>query len=928
MQINKGLCRRLLAIAVAELLTVATVAAQDTLRTYTPEHPLVYEDVWDLWPYSFLNDNGQPDGFNIDLIRILMNEMKIPYVIKLKSKNETLQDLREGKLDLTFGIATGVHDDHAFYNSSPVTLFTQSVVTPKSKPLEIKNFRDLGNFQVIVKDSSFCHHLMLDYGWKDNAVSVEDMREAIQTLSNTEEGQIVWNTLSLKWLMRRYHIENLVLTPVNMPHGEYKFMSNDTHLLKQLDDTYAHLYAEEVFTPIQNKWFYPERLEKPAMPVWVWYVIGTVVLLLLIAALYAIGERLQIAALNSSNRRLTKRLALIMETSHVRMWTYHVETHELTWYNENGQSAYNYSLEEFAQRYSADDFERIKQAIDYLASTQLTKGDKKEEEEIPLHIKVSEQEDGDAEMRDFTVILSVLRRRRNGTPITIIGMQKDITEELRRKQQSDERTLRYWAIFNTNMAGIVYFNKDGYLTDINPMACEIFQCTHDDIIAQKVHIYAILDIGNRRMDQLDGYYSSQIQGNRYFGVRTKSVRNDRKELLGVFAIYRDISNYVNTVHAQKQVKARLDALRHTLSGYETDINGVLNESDVRLVSYLPATHTLTIYRKTGEVQHALTQARCMTLVDDRSKKMAMRLLTNMDARTRKDIHADIWTTLRSKDGCQLCLTFDLTPRFDWGEHGVEYLGLCRDVSELRDIELHIEQEQVKVQEVENTKNSFVKNMVQEIRQPMNTIMAYAAQFNPQAPTDDEPILSKGIMDNASKMLHLIDNILYLSRLEAHMVEILQRPCNFAELFEVHCMSGWAPFQNSATKYVVENPYDLLEVNIDPDCMERAVTQIVANAAQHTRSGVVRARYDYIGLRLVISVDDTGDGIPPDVLDNINNQQTQSNNTVKGLGLLICRELLHQMNGTLEVSSELGSGTTVYMTLPCHATAIKRKKSSS
>ena len=57
------------------------------------------------------------------------------------------------------------------------------------------------------------------------------MSEAIQEVSAKGEGQIVWNSLSLKWLMNRYHIDNLELTPVNMPHGEPKFMSNNQQLL-------------------------------------------------------------------------------------------------------------------------------------------------------------------------------------------------------------------------------------------------------------------------------------------------------------------------------------------------------------------------------------------------------------------------------------------------------------------------------------------------------------------------------------------------------------------------------------------------------------------------------------------------------------------------------------------------------------------------
>ena len=74
--------------------TDGVTTPQPRQRQYTKEHPLVYEDVWDLWPYSFLNDNGEPEGYNIDLIRLMMDRLNIPYVIKLKSAEETFNDLK------------------------------------------------------------------------------------------------------------------------------------------------------------------------------------------------------------------------------------------------------------------------------------------------------------------------------------------------------------------------------------------------------------------------------------------------------------------------------------------------------------------------------------------------------------------------------------------------------------------------------------------------------------------------------------------------------------------------------------------------------------------------------------------------------------------------------------------------------------------
>ncbi len=170
------------------LSLVAAFAQSDTTRVFSVNNPLIYEDVWDLWPYSFLNDNGDPDGFNVDLIRLIMKELDIPYEIRLKPSSEAFCDLKEGKSDLMLGLAVGFHDEFGKYSKNAVTLFTQSVVTPKDKEVVIKRFRDLSNHQVIVCDSSLVYHLMLEYGWGENATPVGDMSEAIQEVSAKGEG--------------------------------------------------------------------------------------------------------------------------------------------------------------------------------------------------------------------------------------------------------------------------------------------------------------------------------------------------------------------------------------------------------------------------------------------------------------------------------------------------------------------------------------------------------------------------------------------------------------------------------------------------------------------------------------------------------------------------------------------------------------------
>ena len=937
--------RLLISLITIHLSLLTTFAQSDTTRIFTEQHPLVYEDAWDLWPYSFLNDNGEPDGFNIDLIRLMMKELKIPYTVRLRPQQEAFEDLRDGKSDLMLGLAVGFHDEYGLYGNNAITLFTQSVAQPKDTPIEIKTFRDLGKegVKVIVNPNSLSYHLMIDYGWEENTIPVPDLREVIQQVSAKEEGQIVWNTLSLKWLINRYHIDNLSLTPVNMPHGEYKFMSNNQNLLDQLDDAYTKLYTADKIIPLQDKWFYPER-EKPAPPIWIWYVAGGALLLLIIAIFYVISYQLQSRRLREANNKRNRRLALILQTSQVRIWTYDIKNNEFAWRNENGQVAYTYTMEEFAQRYNQDDFQQLKDALEKLSAQKAEKGKTgKEEEKITLELRAKDVEGGDHELHDFIIVLSVLTRDKAGKPATIIGTKKDVTEEREVQRLDNERTLRYWSIFYTPVVGIILFDKNGILTNINPKACELFDCDSEEIIDEHVSLSDIFDMDDLELKDIDGFYASQVvdidqipmekrrvksihrKGRLCNEYRLMTIYDDTGDLLGIFAICRDITDSVNGIEQYTQETEQLSAVKDVLRQYDTDINSALRESDVRLVSYSPISHTLTIHRSVGEVQHALTQTRCMTLVDDHSKNLAMHTLNDLDDFADKLIKVNIRTTLRVKGGKRLSLQFCLMPLHDKDGKVTEYLGLLRDVSELNDIKRRLAIETEKVQEVENTKNSFVKNMVQEIREPLHTVLDYVNELDDTQPNANEDELRKGILDNADYLLHLIDNILYLSRLEARMIEINKQPRNFAELFESQCMTGWMKYQNSQTNYIVENPYEQLVVDIDAENLAHVIEQVTSNAAQHTHSGFVRARYDYIGRRLIISIDDTGEGIPHDELVRIKADHSGGAHNTKGLGLSITKELVSQMDGTIDINSEEGSGTTVYIMIPCHASVIKRKK---
>ena len=905
------------------MLTLPATAQDSLTRVYTAAQPLIYEGTQDLWPYSFLNENGQPDGFNVELVRLMLDRLKIPYIVKIKSRHETINNLKEGHSDLIISLTDGFQEGYGYYSDNAITLLTQSALSLKGVPPTIRNFYDLAKHHVYVNDSSLCHRMMIDYGWGQNAIPTRNIQETILQMSADEEGELIWNTLSLKWLLHKFQIDNLEITPVNMPHGEYRFMSNDEHLIHLLDSVFVEMNSADELIPLQNKWFYPEREEEDT-PTWVWYLTGAIGLFLVAFVVYTIFYQIQARRLIQENNKRTRQLSLILGVSGVQVWTYEIENDKFIWHSEYGQPSYIYTREAFAKRHSAEDFQRIDQALQELSKS--TKRVDGEEEEITLDVKIQDTaENKTTEVRDFIIDISVLRRDKRGKPVVLIATKKDVTEKHLQQRKASERAMRYQALFNVPLAGIMLFDREGMLVNINEKACTMYGCTAEEMLHRHPSFHELLGLDGLDIHQVDGLRASVIMGKQCLEFQINNVYNESRELTDVFVIYTDVTPKANIQRQLKEARQQLADLKVKENEYTETINDFIRRTNLRLLHYSPDAHTLTILRDNGVVLHTLTQTRIMTLVDTEEHRKVMHFIEAMDDGETNEIDCEIKTSLHVKD-MWLHLHIHLLPQVDTNGQTTAYIGTMRDISEEKAISEQLAQTEAKTQEVEDTKNKFVKNMMQEIRTPLERVISKANELSVDAmPDPDADENTQTIVSNADMLTHIIDNILNLSRLEAHMIEITKKPTDFAEVFESFCQDGWSRNTVPGVKYIVENPYDQLIIDIDAAHLQNIISQVTLNAAQHTHEGTIRARCDYMGRRLLIVIEDSGDGMTQEQLDELTNQLESGRHTSSGLGLPICHELLKQMDGNLEINSEAGVGTTVWITLPCVATAIKRKK---
>ena len=665
-----------------------------------------------------------------------------------------------------------------------------------------------------------------------------------------------------------------------------------------------------------------------AIPMWLWYVLNvSVVLFVMIIGFYIAMLWLERRA-KERGRRRTKRLSLILNASGLSIWLYDVEKKSFLWYDKEGVMQRSYPVDQMPQRVGPENFVRL---MDCLGSVE-------REEKVKASVELYTHAESNlaGSKRIYVIDASVLRRH-HGRPSVIIAVCTDVTEE-RMKQETLQRNLsRYRSVFNTAMVEMVYYDENGYIADMNDSAQLNSRLTLNYALADKVNLRDI--IGDIDLAHFDRFYSTLFLNLRKDTIPVRSTAHastDLYEMLlvpvhrhdgSLSCIYGSGRNVTEVVKTYRALQKSLKEVKHSIkevTDYVKNINYVMGVGGVRLVEYSLGSHTLIVYRSLDNVQIQLTQSRIMTLVDEHSKKKAMRMLYSMDNRTTEGIEEDLKTTLRIH-GMPLWLQFRFVPRFDEQHHVTGFYGLCRDVSEIKATDLLLEKETERAQEVENLKNSFLRNMSYEIRIPLNAVVGFAELFEQEHGIEEETLFINEIKENSAHLLHIINDILFLSRLDAHMIEMQTEVVDFAQTFDAHCHLGWSNFQKEGVSYIVEKRYESLVIEIDDTNVGRIIEQITANAAQHTEKGMVRARYEYANGKLMIVVEDTGSGMSEETLQRIYERFASAGNRGTGLGLPICKELADQLGGNIEITSSEGQGTTVWITIPCKLVSVERKK---
>jgi PAS domain S-box-containing protein len=239
-----------------------------------------------------------------------------------------------------------------------------------------------------------------------------------------------------------------------------------------------------------------------------------------------------------------------------------------------------------------------------------------------------------------------------------------------------------------------------------------------------------------------------------------------------------------------------------------------------------------------------------------------------------------------------------------------------------------------LRELDELKTRFLATVSHELRSPLTSIVSYAELIRDE---NVLPATASRFLDiisrNAERITKLVGDLLLLSRIEAGMIPLELAPVSVAEVVAeaVQAAAPGAAQQGVALHGTAPGGPPVLA---DRARLVQVIDNLIANAVKFTDEGGqvrVTAAADGPGWR--IDVEDCGIGIPPEEIGHLFERFFRASNATaagrpgSGLGLSIVKEVAEMHGGRVEVTSTLGSGTTVHLFLPAQENAGPARKAA-
>ncbi|MEL7640764.1 MAG: PAS domain S-box protein [Solidesulfovibrio sp.] len=509
-----------------------------------------------------------------------------------------------------------------------------------------------------------------------------------------------------------------------------------------------------------------------------------------------------------------------------------------------------------------------------------------------------------------------------------VAMFQDVTEVREARQAEEASARRFRELFSFSPVPMGYVDHEGRILDLNTRFTALFGYTRQDIPTLKDwrrkaypdphsrhEIFEHWDLamrgsGDTPREVPQAEYQVACKDGRTLAVLISGMAIGQ----GFLASFVDITERKDFEKAlaerEEQLRLFVEHAPAAIAMFDRDM------------TYLAASSRWSDdYGLAGETIIGRSHYEIFPEIPERWKRIHRRCLAGNVERAENDPFVRLdgktqfvtweirpWRTPTGDIGGIVCFSEDVTPRLLAERATIE----AKEAAEAAN----------------RAKSEFLANMSHEIRTPLNGLLGMLQLLRTTALDAEQDEYTRMAIRSGTRLTRLLSDILDLSRIEAGRLAVTDAPFRLDDIIG-SLRDTFLPLSREKRLELTFAPQPGLPPVLIGDEMRirQILFNLVGNALKFTATGGVRLEISSLAplsetrVRLLFCVADSGVGIPDDKLDSVCDPFTQAEQSYTrsqqgaGLGLTITKRLVDLMHGTMTIESELGLGTTVYLTLP-------------
>ncbi|MCH5309796.1 MAG: PAS domain-containing protein [Prevotella sp.] len=903
---------------------LVTASAQRLSDKYTEKRPVVIVCDWDKPPYEFLNDKGQPAGSDIDVMSAIMKGLGLPCKFVMKEASVAQKTFERGDADLILSKG-GPYRRKPYVISKNVINYSRICVAMHGDSTNTISWRQLLEEKDVVFNSGdqSVFSFIKDSTDDEELLEYQMPTAALMGLMSGDYKYYVWEEEPLKWKINELDLDGISLNEVNAPVNRVRVIGRDRQLIEQIDDQFSRLNQQGEIAVLQDKWLHPERVEEQAIPVASY--ITCIALLLLLAGLISFFSRLSKKRVINATRNSTELNDMMHKALHMgnfKVMIYDIASDRMTNYYGDILPEKGLTLEEFTHRIHPDQQQEFVQKM-----WRLMEG---RDRHFDLNKRWNAGTDEEPHWQNFhghaIVELDV-----NGRPAHVINAIHDVTPEVEEDKAARELVRKYERLSNMPFIAISFYDKDGWLIDLNDNMKELFGISDDNPETKRywekvcmfdIPLFRSICTPGSREDVLVCQHMEfpELGLNRYIELHITPLFDTNGDIANYFFTAIDVTADRTRDHVQHLQNRELSKTTSEIEHRKEQLAYLLENSSRYLMRSDVEKQVVYFYRQLGQPEIALSFDEYINENRAPEERERARQVLNNEAPLHSVEGHFSKSLVTNKEGW---LDISANPFYDKNGKFVGHIGIAVDVTEYVLAKQRLQEEEALANDSVRMKSAFLASMTHELRTPLNAIVGFTGVLEALTGMPERKEYLRIIRNSSDMLQRLINDIIEASSFTGGTVSIEPKPVDFSASFDNICLALSQRVQNPEVEFLKDNPYDTFPTTLDTDRIFQVLTNFTTNAVKFTQQGHIRVGYRYENGGLYLYCEDTGAGIPKNKQNIVFERFVKLDEFVQGtgMGLAVSKSIVEHCNGKIGVDSEgEGKGSTFWMWIPCEREA--------